>query len=167
MAGPTIAVALLITTLDQTVKSLLTDILSSREGFEIVIIDPILKLRLVHNSGLLFGMFSGTAAPWVFTVLVVTAMGALIWVYSRQLQRPTLMARLVIGLTFGGALGNLIDRFRFGYVVDYVEIGWWPVFNLADAAINISIILFLLLLVAGRLEKPPDISAPFTQWNKQ
>lgn len=167
MAGPTIAMALLVTILDQLVKAVLTDILSNREGFEIVIVHPILKLRLVHNSGLLFGVFSGAAAPWVFTMLVATAMGALIWVYSRQLQRPTLTARMVIGLTFGGALGNLLDRFRFGYVVDYVEVGWWPVFNLADAAINISIILFLLLLVSGRLEKPPNISAPFTQWNKQ
>ena len=167
MAGPTIAIALLVTILDQLVKAVLTDILSNREGFTIVIIDPILKLRLVHNSGLLFGIFSGAAAPWVFTMLVATAMGSLIWVYSRQLQRPTLTARMVIGLTFGGALGNLLDRFRFGYVVDYVEVGWWPVFNLADAAINISIILFLLLLVSGRLEKPPNISAPFTQWNKQ
>ena len=155
--------AVVVLLLDQVVKAILTEVLSDQEGLQIVIIDPFLKLRLVHNSGLLFGMFSGAAAPWVFTALVVTAMAALTWVYSQQLQRPTLAARLVFGLTFGGALGNLIDRFRFGYVVDYVEVGWWPVFNLADAAINISIVLFLVLLLVGRVERRPNLPSPFTQ----
>ncbi len=83
--------------------------------------------------------------------------------YSKQLQRPTLATRLVFGLTFGGAVGNLIDRFRFGHVVDYVDLGWWPVFNLADAAIDVSIALFVILLLAGRVEQRPNLTAPFTQ----
>lgn len=163
LAGPTLAVALAITIADQLAKARISGYLLDQDGLQTWLIEPVLKLRLVHNSGLVFGMFSGDAAPWVFTGLVVMAIGALIWVYSRQLQRPTMAARLVFGMTFGGAVGNLIDRFRFGHVVDYVDLGWWPVFNLADAAINVSITLFVILLLTGRVEKRPNVPAPFTQ----
>jgi len=162
LAGPTASVAVVVALLDQIAKAVMTGMLSGREDPELWIVEPLISLRLVHNTGLVFGMFSGRSAPWVFTGLVVAAVVALVWVYSRQLQRPTLATRLVFGVTFGGALGNLIDRFRFGYVVDYVSVGPWPVFNIADAAIDISIVLFLILFLTGRLERRPNLPAPFT-----
>ena len=163
LAGPTLAVAVAVGVLDQVLKAAISSYLLEQDGAQAWLIEPVLKLRLVHNSGLVFGMFSGSAAPWAFTGLVLAAVGALIWVYSKQLQRPTLATRLVFGLTFGGAIGNLIDRFRFGHVVDYMDLGWWPVFNLADAAIDVSIALFVILLLAGRVEQRPNLPAPFTQ----
>ena len=163
LAGPTAAVAAAVAVLDQVMKAAIGGYLLNQEGTEVWLIEPVLSLRLVHNTGLVFGMFSGAAMPWAFTALVVTAVVALVWVYSRQLQRPTLATRLVFGMTFGGALGNLIDRFRFGYVVDYVSVGPWPVFNVADAAIDISIVLFVILLLAGRVERRPNLPAPFTR----
>ncbi len=163
LAGPTLAVAVGVGVLDQVLKAAISGYLLEQDGAQAWLIEPVLKLRLVHNSGLVFGMFSGAAAPWIFTGLVLSAIGALIWVYSKQLQRPTLATRLVFGLTFGGAIGNLIDRFRFGHVVDYMDLGWWPVFNLADAAIDVSIALFVILLLAGRVEQRPNLPAPFTQ----
>ena len=158
---PTALAGILIASIDQVTKALLAPHLESQAGWQIWIVEPILKLRLVHNSGFVFGMFSGSVPPWLVSLVVVGAIAAILFVFTRQIQSPTLATRIVFGLTFGGALGNLIDRFRLGYVIDYVDFGWWPVFNIADSAINISIVAFVVLLFLGRVEKQPNVPSPF------
>ena len=159
---PTLLVGILIVVLDQAMKAYLGAHLLTKPEFSVWLLRPVLKLRLVHNSGFIFGVLSGSATPWVITAVVALAILALLYMYYRQIRSPTLTARLTFGLTLGGAVGNLVDRFRFGYVVDFVDLGWWPVFNIADASINISIVIFLLLVLVGRVEKRSDLPSPFT-----
>ncbi len=158
---PSAAATIAIVSLDQVAKALLTPYLESQSGWQVWLVEPIVKLRLVHNSGFVFGMLSGRAAPWLVSLVVIVAIVAILYVFTREIQSPTLSTRIVFGLIFGGALGNLIDRSRLGYVVDYVDLGWWPVFNIADASINISIVIFIVLLVLGRVEKQPNVPSPF------
>ncbi len=110
-------------------------------------------LRLIHsrNDGALFGLF-GTAAP----VLALASIGvlALIVGYHARSGRSPLLS-IALGLLLGGALGNLIDRIRLGYVVDWVDAGlggvrFWT-FNLGDSAISLAILLLLLLALRPSL----------------
>lgn len=160
-ALPTVLAGILVASLDQVAKALLAPYLESQTGGQIWVVEPVLKLRLVHNSGFVFGMFSGSVPPLLVSLVVMGAIGAILFVFARQIQSPTIATRVVFGLTFGGALGNLIDRFRLGYVIDYVDLGWWPVFNIADSAINISMIAFVVLLLLGRVEKQSSLPSPF------
>jgi len=107
---------------------------------------PFLRLTLVMNRGALFGLM---AHPWAGPLLTAaTALGAMAvgWFLWRARSRP---ARLALGLVLGGALGNLIDRLRWGAVVDFADLHWgdyhWPAFNLADAAITVGVGLLILL----------------------
>ena len=105
-------------------------------------------LRLTHgtNTGSAFGLFPNQTAALV--VASVIAIGFLAYFYrAHALPRPLL--RFAIALQLGGALGNLIDRVRAGAVVDFIDLGWWPVFNLADSAIVVGIALLLSVLILG------------------
>lgn len=105
------------------------------------------NLVLVWNRGVSFGMFNdaGAAGPWILSGLAIAVVvGLLYWL--RQAEGWRLVAGL--GLVIGGAIGNVIDRFRFGAVVDFLDVhvaGYhWPAFNVADAAICIGAGLLLL-----------------------
>lgn len=110
---------------------------------------PWLNLVLAHNTGAAFSFLSeaGGWQRWFFTVL---AMGVtvflLAWLF--RLKRGEWHLGLALGLLIGGALGNLIDRVRLGYVVDFIDVHWagwhWPAFNVADSAITCGIIILLL-----------------------
>ena len=99
--------------------------------------------RIVHwnNSGAAFGSFQGGNA--VFTVLAIVVILAILYYYPRvDAQDWTL--RLAMGLQLGGAAGNLIDRLKMGRVTDFISVGSFPVFNVADSAITIGVIVLLL-----------------------
>ena len=103
-------------------------------------------VRLVHsqNNGALFGLFRDQAI--VFAIVSVGVVGAIIW-FHRTSGRNTLLS-VALGLLLGGALGNMADRFRIGYVVDFVDLGIgtlrWYTFNVADMSISGAILLLLL-----------------------
>lgn len=99
--------------------------------------------RLVHwkNSGAAFGMLQGFGD--VFTVLAVLVAAAILY-YFPQVPRHDWPLRLAMGLQLGGALGNLIDRLSQGYVTDFISIGTFPVFNLADASISVGVAILVL-----------------------
>jgi len=113
------------------------------------------RLALTHNSGGAFGLGSGVV-PMV--VLAVIALVVVLFVVGRSVDRTAIAVAL--GLVLGGALGNLIDRvfrspgFGRGSVIDFVDLRWWPVFNVADAAITIGCVL-LVLLSFGRARHEP------------
>ena len=92
-------------------------------------------------------MFQGHNLP----LLIISLIGVAVLAYIYQSQeRPTRLLRVSIALMLGGALGNLIDRVHQGHVTDFVDVGPWPVFNLADSAIVVGLIMMGWLLVVQR-----------------
>jgi len=112
-----------------------------------------LNLTLTHNTGAAFNFLSNASGwqRWFFTVLaIVVTLGLLAWLFNlRRGQWPTALALVLL---IAGAVGNLLDRLRLGYVVDFVDVhvgGWhWPAFNVADSAITCGIIIVLLVTAA-------------------
>ena len=114
------------------------------------------RLTHVHNTGAAFGLFQDQS----FLLTIVALVGiAVLLVYALFIYRrfPFLDDRLgksALGLVLGGTVGNLIDRLRFGYVTDFIGVGIWPAFNIADSAIVVGVIIFAYsLLPLARAEK--------------
>lgn len=114
---------------------------------------PLLTLRLVHNSGIAFGVAAAAPAPFVlgFTAVATGLIAVLAW-------RGDLGAPVSAGLIVGGALANVADRATGGSVVDFIDVGRWPTFNLADV-ILVSGIGLLVLSTEGRATQ--DESVPY------
>jgi signal peptidase II len=106
--------------------------------------DGSFRLTCTYNTGTAFGLFPDQ------TILLIIAsfigMGVLLLVYRHQ-PFPSPLLRVSLGLQLGGAIGNLTDRLRFGQVTDFVQLAWWPVFNLADAAIVTGIIILIAVFI--------------------
>jgi signal peptidase II len=148
-----VTIAGVILVLDQLTKAIALERLSP--GVMVALIDGLLALTLILNPGLAFGLLGGLpqAWRWVIAALSVAALVVLARVAMRVLTPGTVVDRAAIGLIFGGAVGNLIDRARFGAVVDFIDVhyrGWhWPAFNVADSAITVGVALLALRLLAG------------------
>jgi len=110
--------------------------------------EGIFRITYGTNSGTAFGLF-----PDQTTVLIITSLLAIgfIYFFYKSHFLPGRILRLAIGLQLGGAFGNLLDRIRLGSVVDFIDIGWWPIFNIADSSIVTGIGL-LILVVLFKLE---------------
>ena len=139
------ALAAAVVALDQVVKAWIVDGLRLIIGVPHPVWGP-LRLTLVENPGVSFGMFQNDSnwARWLLAGFSLTVAGALgLWV--RRAEKA--FTGLAIGLIIGGAIGNLIDRVRNGVVVDFVDVTalYFPwVFNVADSAISIGIVLLLV-----------------------
>lgn len=122
------------------------------------------NLVLTFNTGVSFGILGGAATwkPWLLSLLALAIVAALL-VWLRRQPEPLLA--LAVGLVAGGALGNVIDRVRFGAVVDFLDFylgEWhWPAFNLADSAITVGVALLVFdgLFRAGRGGRNSDSAA--------
>ena len=110
----------------------------------------------VHNTGSAFGLFQDQNLP----LLIVSIIGLLVLAYIYQSQvRPTILLRVSIALMMGGAMGNLVDRIHQGHVTDFIDVGPWPVFNIADSAIVVGLVMMGWLLVMRR-DQQEEIAAP-------
>jgi signal peptidase II len=127
----------LVVVLDQSAKALVERHLFP--GQDIEVIGP-LELTLSHNTGVAFGLASGGGTRLV--LLTALALAVVGYVFSRDPTRPRVW--VAAGLLAGGALGNLADRVRADAVTDYVQIGSWPAFNLADVAVTAGVLLLVL-----------------------
>lgn len=127
--------------LDQLSKFLISKNFSPNESIEVV--KNIFHLTLVHNTGAAFGIFKNQT---LFFVLVSILAVAVIAAYIRKREKASFLRDAALALILGGALGNLVDRLRFGYVIDFLDFRIWPVFNVADSAITIG--AFLLVISA-------------------
>ncbi len=116
------------------------------------IIGDLVRIAKTYNDGGLFGLFDATAPILAVASLVVIAV--LVVIQARSGPRASWITTIALGLLLGGAIGNLIDRIRYGYVIDWVDmgIGGWRfyTFNVADSAISIAIVLLLVTALFGR-----------------
>ena len=139
-----IAVAVII--LDQLTKFAATDYLTQHGEIHLA---PFLNLVLVQNTGAAFGFLS-SAGGWqnvFFIIVAVAACAFILWMSWRLSARDRLFA-IALMLVLGGALGNLLDRLIYGYVIDFIDVYYdtwhWPAFNVADSAITIGAILLII-----------------------
>jgi signal peptidase II len=104
------------------------------------------RITRVHNTGAAFGIAQGY--PEIFKVLTMFAIAA-IFLHKIATANTSAPYHIALSLVLSGAIGNLIDRFRYNYVVDFLDVGWgdwrWPAFNIADSAITVGVALLLFL----------------------
>lgn len=115
------------------------------------IIGDLVRIAKSYNEGGIFGIFGSSAAVLALASLAVMVM--IVWYHAREGVRGHWLLTVALGLVLGGALGNFADRARIGHVIDFVDMGIgsfrWYTFNVADAAISISIVLFIGLAILG------------------
>lgn len=148
-------VSLAVLVLDQVSKQLVRTHLPEFDS--VPIIANLVDFTHVENKGVAFGLLNDAQLPFKGGVTSALAVVALVGIglYARHIRREEWVARLGLSLILGGAVGNLIDRLRVGYVVDFVDVYWrtwhfWA-FNAADASITIgAILVFLDLLLVTR-----------------
>ncbi len=137
-----------ILALDQATKALLVSRLVPGESIEVV--PGLLHFTLVHNTGMAFGLLSGSDIPFKSVVVTLLSLAALAAVIHYTVRSPRGETTTLLGLTFilGGALGNILDRARLGHVIDFVDVFFrdahWPAFNVADSSICVGVGLLLL-----------------------
>lgn len=129
-----------------------------------VLVDGFFDLVHVRNTGVAFSLLSNLDHRWVHPLLIlatVLAMGAVLAYIAYLPCRGA--APVGLGLILGGAVGNLIDRARLGYVVDFIDLYWrnhhWPTFNVADVGITVGVVLLLIDMIFS-LKEPADASRP-------
>ena len=139
----------LVAALDQGTKALA---LSSLAPGDTVKVFFGIDLGLVRNTGVAFGVLSGAGDPAIVGFTAV-ALAALLLFFLPRADRPMLW--LPVGMVFGGAAGNLIDRARHGAVIDFIDPMFWPAFNLADTAIVLGV-LGVLYVAEGPRQRPGE-----------
>ncbi len=105
-----------------------------------------LSLHHVRNSGIAFGLFSAWASP--VTVLTIVAVAWMVVYFARTGARHPILP-VALGLLVGGSVANLVDRLRLGHVTDFLDLGFWPAFNLADTFIVTGVAILLVTLLGG------------------
>ena len=152
--GSIFAIAAVIVILDQWTKSLVRVNLPSGATWlpeSLLWLSPYARIVHWYNTGAAFGMFKD--ASMILTILAFVVIGAILFYYP-QVEQDDWLLRLALSLQLGGALGNLVDRLTIGHVTDFISVGNFPVFNVADASITIgAVLLFLSVWLRERAEK--------------
>ncbi len=138
----------LVFLLDQLTKYVVIELLNPGMSYPF---RGFFRFTHVHNTGSAFGIFQGLNTPLIFVSFVGIVILVLIY---RSQPNPSNLLRFSLGLQLGGALGNLIDRLRLGFVTDFIDIGPWPVFNIADAAIVTGLIILGWVFTNSGSSKP-------------
>ena len=147
--------ALSIFILDRLTKTFIENHFSLYESKNVI--PGFLDFTHIRNKGMAFGILSNTTWTWIPFLLSIFASIAFILILIFALRTPVSQRRLQMGLMLilGGAIGNLYDRFRYGFVTDFIEVFYksyqWPTFNLADSAITIGVGLLLLEILNQEL----------------
>jgi len=141
-------VLLLVVGLDQVTKTIVDRLLTLHQSRTLV--GGLASLTYVQNRGAAFGLLSDANLPYqavLFSAVSLAALGA-IAVYALSLPPQSRLSQTALALIMGGAVGNLLDRARLGYVIDFVDVHWrshhWPAFNVADSSISIGVALLIL-----------------------
>ena len=139
--------SLLIISLDQVSKYIVVKNLSLGESIPD---EGLFRLTHAQNTGTAFSLFQNQTD--ILTILSIIAIILIIFIFI-SIDKPSVYLFLSYGLLFGGAIGNLSDRIRLGYVTDFFDVGFWPIFNIADSAITVGIILMILNYLFYKNEK--------------
>lgn len=145
-------IALTAVTADQLTKQIVSNALAL--GDEVSVVGPF-SIHHVRNSGIAFGLFSDATS----IVIALTAL-AVLWMvvfFARSGRRHPILP-VALGFVLGGSISNLLDRIRLGYVTDYLDLQFWPAFNLADTFIVVGMaILFAALAAGDRRPQRPSV----------
>ncbi len=140
-----LALSVLVIVLDQLSKAWITRHFAYGESYTVL---SIFNLVLAHNTGAAFSFLNdaGGIQRWLFSIIAIAASAWIIWLLRRHSAQ--VLFALALSMILGGALGNLIDRLQYGYVVDFLSFHWnehyFPAFNLADSAITCGAFLLIL-----------------------
>jgi signal peptidase II len=149
-------ISLLVLVLDQATKWWAS---TSLELYQPVSVLPYLNFTLLHNPGAAFSFLAdaGGWQRWFFTGLAVVISGVIV-MWLARLSPQQRMLGIALALVLGGAVGNVIDRLIYGYVIDFIDVYYetwhWPAFNIADSAITIGAVMFLIDVI--RHPHPPE-----------
>ena len=133
--------ALIIVLLDQLAKFLIRKNFQLNESLPII--KNIFHITYATNTGSAFSLFQGYNIFFIiFSVFVIVA----IFYFIKKIKENEKLTQFAIGLLLGGTIGNLIDRIIYGKVTDFIDFRIWPVFNVADSAVTVSVILLIILL---------------------
>ena len=150
-----VAIATAALAADQLTKRIVTQHIALDDAVKVV--GP-LSIHHVQNSGIAFGLFA-RATP-VVTILTALAVAWMLVFFARSGQRHPVLP-IALGFVLGGSISNLLDRVRLGHVTDFLDLRWWPAFNLADTFIVVGVgILFAALALADRPHERPRSRPP-------
>lgn len=136
--------ALTVFVADQITKQLIVGWLRYGESWPA---EGFLRFTHARNTGAAFGIFQGQSI--ILSIVAIAAIALILWLYHTT-GGKSLLLRLALAFQLGGAFGNLLDRFMYGYVVDFVDVGPWPIFNVADSSISVGIALLVAYVVFGQ-----------------
>ena len=153
-----IQLAIIVFFIDQFSKLLVRDQLLHFQSFPAA---GFFRFTHTFNTGSAFGIFQDQNTPLIFVSII--GIGILIMIYRSQ-RMPTGLLRLSLGLQIGGATGNLLDRLRLGHVTDFVDVGAWPVFNMADASIITGLVILAYIFLVAESDDKKD-SGPISGYS--
>jgi len=132
-----------VVALDQFTKHLVaTDFVP---GESRILIPHVLWLTYVQNVHGAFGLFG--SRPWLLIGMALIVL-AVFWLSFRDSAARSRLVRIAFGGIVGGAIGNIVDRFHYQYVIDFIDLRWWPVFNVADSCITVGVCLLVITTLA-------------------
>ena len=102
--------------------------------------EGIIRITYARNTGMAFSLFENFGIILLILSLIIAS---ILIIYLFTIDKPRILIRVFSGLVVAGALGNILDRIRFGYVNDFIDVGWWPIFNIADSSITIAIGIYI------------------------
>ena len=142
-------IVLLITVIDQTLKYCVVNYMSLGQSMPLL---GLLKLTYVRNTGAAFSLFSGYS-PYLALLSLLIILVVVHFHY--RVPEKSYFLQTGMALILGGSLGNLMDRVYRSYVVDYVDVTFWPVFNFADVAINVGVLIIIIeIFILERKDAP-------------
>lgn len=154
-------IAIVIVLLDQWTKTLVRTNIPQGASWlpdSLLWLSPYARIVHWYNTGAAFGMFKD--ASTILTVLAFIVIGAILFYYP-QVSRDDWSLRLALSMQLGGAIGNLTDRLTIGHVTDFISVGSFPVFNVADASISVgAVVLFLGVWLQERADKKKEADLP-------
>lgn len=150
-----LAVVAGVLALDQLTKRVVVQNLALGESWPA---EGFFRITRVANTGSAFGLFGGH--NMVLTAASILGVAVILW--FMRTSGESMLVRTSLGLMLAGAVGNLIDRVSFGHVVDFIDVGPWYIFNVADSAIVVGVaaLVFAALAPRGRQPEPPEDAAP-------